>query len=408
MPARVGVLHHPRSFFPPELYQAVDGAVELVWVLVDHDPADRVTRQLLPRLGAVADISSSEPDAAAASLAALGLDGIVTFVDDHLVLAAELAARLGLLFHTPEVASTIVNKCRQRAALGAAQVPGPQFWTLPAGLRHDDLIELCAEIRYPAVLKPAYGSGSRGIVGLAGVDDLVDAYVPELEALVEEHLEDDPGHDRRFASYLSVESVVSGGEASHVAITGRFPLASGYRETGNFIPAALPESSQSELLEVTNQAIGALGITDSVLHTEIKLTPDGPRLIEVNGRLGGRPPFVLQSISDVNLFQVACRLAAGERVHLPRLVKCREVGYWRMLQPPTGASRVLDVRGVTEIRELEHVDSAVVNRGAGQAVDARLGTDGSIVTIRGRVGSLEALAEMIDLIDRSVSIEYEL
>ena len=41
------------------------------------------------------------------------------------------------------------------------------------------------------------------------------------------------------------------------------------------------------MLDIASMAIKALGVRVGFLHTEIKLTPDGPRIIEVNGRLGG-------------------------------------------------------------------------------------------------------------------------
>ena len=65
------------------------------------------------------------------------------------------------------------------------------------------------------------------------------------------------------------------------------------------------------VLGMVADAIEALGIRTAVVHTEVKLTPEGPRLIEVNGRLGARPPFILQGISKVNLFLEACLLAVG-------------------------------------------------------------------------------------------------
>jgi predicted ATP-grasp superfamily ATP-dependent carboligase len=408
MPGRVAVLHHRRSFFAPDLREAVGDAAELLWVLVDPDPDDGATKRLLRHLGRVVEIKSDELDAAAEVLASCDLDGIVTFVDDHLVLAAGLAARLGLRYHSPEVAATISNKRRQRERLNDAGVPGARLWTLAAALELDQLRLRAEQITYPAVLKPAYGSASRGITALASADDLIDLYDPQTEQYVEQYLNDDPNGDPRFASYLSVESVVSHGEVSHVAICGRFPLADHYRETGNFIPAPVSASTQAALFEVTDAAIAALAITDAVLHTEIKLTPDGPRVIEVNGRLGGRPPFVLRSVSEVNLFQIACHVAMGAPVRLEEMARCDAIGYWRMLQPPAGASAVRELRGVSELKQLDAVDMVVVSRGAGQPIDPALGTDGAVITVRGRVDDLNALARTIELIDRTIEINYEL
>lgn len=407
MPGRVGVLHHPRSFFPADLKESVGAAAELVWVLVDHDSQDHLTRELVHRLGDVAEVSSGDLDAAAEILSGQALGGIVTYVDDHLVLAAQLAQRLGLSYHTPEVAAGIANKRAQREALAQAGVPGPEFWALPIGLSSDGLRVISEQVRYPAVLKPAFGSGSRGILALDSPAALIAAYRPEIEQYVEEYLSDDPHRDLRFASYLSVESVVSHSVISHVAITGRFALAEPYRETGNFIPAAVTGRQAQELCDITEAAIKALGITSAVLHTEIKLTPHGPRVIELNGRLGGRPPFVLLSVAEVNLFQSSCLIALGEEVRFGSLAPCSGVGYWRMVQPPLAATRVRDLRGIAELARRPGVSSVVVNRGPGKPVDVRLGTDGAVVTVRGRVENLEELAATVAMIDREMEVEYE-
>jgi biotin carboxylase len=408
MPGRLAVLHHHRSFFPPDLHEAVGDAAELVWVLPDGVEDALFGRRLLRRLGQVLDIPSDDADAAAAVLERERIGGIVTFVDDNLVLAAEIAARLGLIYHTPEVARTLASKTRQRDVLAAAGVPGPRHWTIPSGLDHATLGLRARDLVYPSVLKPAAGSGSRGIIKLASADGLLAAYDPRSEYLVEEHLADDPDADPRFASYLSVESVISRGVSDHVAVCGRFPLAEPFRETGNFIPAAVDLEAERELLELTDRTIAALGIVSAVIHTEIKLTPDGPKLIEVNGRLGGRPPFVLRTISDVNLWRAACRIALGAPVARRGIVRPESIGYWRMIQPPVQARRVLQVTGLGELAELPFVESVRLSRAPGDAVDWQDGTDGKVLTVCGRVGDLAELARAVDEIGRTVRIDYEL
>ena len=311
MRSRVAVLHHARSFFPLELAHQVGDAAELIWV-VDSGTVDTTTNRLIRRSGPswTPPISTPRPQLPPWSMPA---PRVVTFVDDHLEAAADLAARLGFRYHTPAVARTLVDKRLQRLAFHEAGVPGPGFWAIPAGATAEETADIAALVAYPAVLKPAEGSGSRDMYSVAGPDELVAAVSanPAMGYLVEQYLQDWPGRDPRFAGYLSVESAVSDGRISHAALTGRFPLAEPFRETGNFIPALVPDGLEADLLELASSALRALQIRDAITHTEIKLTPDGPKVIEVNGRLGGRPPFVLRRVSEVNLFAAACRVALG-------------------------------------------------------------------------------------------------
>jgi biotin carboxylase len=409
VPPRVAVLHSPRSFDPLDLLDQVGDTAELLWVIDADMTEDRVATRLLGRLGTVIDVAGLSPEAAVAVVGGHRPDGIVTFVDDHLQHAAALAAGLGLPYHRPEVAATLMDKRLQRLALDRGGVPGPRYWVVGDELTSEQVAEVAAEVAYPVVLKPAQGSGSRGIRPVASAEELVAGWEADTGGsgyLLEEYLRGDPDHSRWFADYFSVESVVSRGHSSHVAITGRFPLAPPFRETGNFIPGILEPRLREPVLEVVDDAIQALGITDAIIHTEIKLVADGPKVIEVNGRLGGRPPFVLHDVSDVNLFQAACLVALGQPVGCRALAECTGVGFWLMLQPPMWARQVAAVDGLPELSALPGVDSVRLTRPPGSPADWSLGTDSQVVTVRGRVADHPALAEMVEVITQTVSIGY--
>jgi hypothetical protein len=123
--------------------------------------------------------------------------------------------------------------------------------------------------------------------------------------------------------------------------------------------------------------------------------------------LGGRPPFVLESVSDVNLFRCAIQVALGVPVVFEQLVACREVGYWFMIQPPVTAAGLVAVDGLDVVADMDAVDSVTLGRNPGDSVDWREGTASRIVTVQGRVADLETLASTIDAIERTVSIVYE-
>ena len=147
-------------------------------------------------------------------------------------------------------------------------------------------------------------------LGVAGASDRA---APEL--VLEEYLQDRPeaaGH--HFADYVSVESVVSDGRVSHLAITGRFPPAEPFRETGFFIPCAFDEDECAAIAELATAAVRALGVEVGSLHTEVKLTPQGPRVIELNGRIGGGVPEMLADATGIELLPLAMRVALGESI----------------------------------------------------------------------------------------------
>ncbi len=417
---RIAVLHHPKSFFPLDVFQRVHDVAELVWVVdaaqwppapADADDGPIPDERLLRRLGRLVDVTGLSPSEAAVRLAEEHPDGVVSFVDHNIERAADLAARLGLPFHSPPVARLVVDKRHQREAFEREGLPQARFWPVPRGLDAADVEAVAADVVYPAVLKPARGSGSVDIQRVGSAEELLAALraaPPDgREWLVEEYLPDTyrPAEDW-CANYVSVESVVSRGEVSHVAVCGRFPLAEPFRESGNFMPALFEPIPERALFGLVEDAVRALGIHDSVLHTEIKLTADGPRLIEVNGRLGGRPPFVLETVSSVNLFAVTCQVAAGTPVKFEQPVEVSGVGYWLMIHAPTWARRVETVEGVERVAALEGVDLVRVNRGPGSPLDWRAGTDAHVLVVRGRTAGHRELGDVVAAIRRSAELTF--
>jgi biotin carboxylase len=197
------------------------------------------------------------------------------------------------------------------------------------------------------------------------------------------------------------------GEIRHVALNGRFPLAEPFRETGTFIPAELSQGQQTAVLEVATAALGAIGVKTGAFHTEIKLTPDGPRVIEVNGRLGGGVPEMLFQASGVPIFELSMRVALGETVVVDGPVPCARVGWRFLFQPPTAARRVVSIEGLDRLAALSGVNEVFVNRSPGDPIDWREGTRHYIYSVHGVAADYDELLEIGRFIHEEVSIAYE-
>src|SRR5262249_1594043 len=100
------------------------------------------------------------------------------------------------------------------------------------------------------------------------------------------------------------------------------------------------------------RAIVSVGASNGAVHTEIKLTPEGPRIIEVNGRLGGCIGELLAE-AGYNVVAEIGRVALG-RSPLEQPA-CRH--YVSFLTPRTLAAyvRVPSVSGLADIAELAGV-----------------------------------------------------
>jgi biotin carboxylase len=396
---RLAFAYHPRSFGTMAIAEAAEGICELVWIIDSSDPEMSSMARLLRRLGEVLDVAGMSVEQAADAIGASKPDGILALADSRLLWTARIAELIDLPFLGAAVAEVLTDKYLQRAALMRAGLPVPGFWLVPNGNGSGAWSELEQEATFPAVLKPRRGEGSRDTVRVDSMGELKEMVAQTQQAgtggselVLEEYLGDRAGAERSdFADYVSVESVVSAGHVSHLAITGRFPPADPFRETGFFIPSAYGEADRAAIIEVAGAAVRAVGVERGLLHTEVKLTPEGPRVIELNGRIGGGVPEMLADAAGVELLPMALRVALGEKIVFETLPACDRVGFLLYVQAPFEMRTVRAVDGLDELRAQPGVQEVTLNRGPGRSVDWRSGNHGHVFSVRGAVADHEAL-----------------
>ena len=154
--------------------QAAAGLCSILW-LVDGDDPIQADRRALERFGQVVDLGRTSAGRWADVVGPLRPDGILTFSDQRMVELAHLAEDLGLSFHRPEVARRLTDKVAQRDALRRAGLPVPATTALGSELDDGDLKEIAKGVRFPAVLKPVYGTDSRTTVRVDDPDELLGA-----------------------------------------------------------------------------------------------------------------------------------------------------------------------------------------------------------------------------------------
>ena len=386
---RLGVFDDQTSISLLPFYEIARHYCRIVWV-VGWSPTRHPAR-LLSRFGEVADVTGMEHSDAAEYLEHLQLDGVVVFNDPPIRLAAAVAQRLGLPFHSPHTAELLTDKLAQRTALRDAGLPVPAFAAVRAG---DDV----GEFPYPAVLKPRAGAGSRDTFKVTSAEQVAAALSQcdqTEEFILEEWLRDQNEEPGLSADLVSVESVVRDGVIEHLMVSGRFPFAPPFRETGNFMPSDFSRDDKEAMADLAGLAIEAMKVRHGLLHTEVKMTPDGPRIIEINGRLGGGIPTLMDRIGGPSLHAWAVQLALGDDVGPVPVLADSPVAFFRWIVAPQSATAVEGMEGVDDLRALTGVEEVHVNRPSGSAVDAREGSPtGHVVKIDGLVHSHQELSAL--------------
>ncbi|WP_082393245.1 ATP-grasp domain-containing protein [Nocardia arizonensis] len=273
-----------------------------------------------PLLSAANIVSAdSNDESAVASYArdlhrVLRFDGVLSSCDYYLPTVASIAAELGLPGPRRDAVAAACDKAKTRELCSAAGVPGPHY---AVAARWADIAAAAEEIGYPVVVKPIDLCGGMFVRRVEDVDQLraaVDAIAGfpvnargqarAPQVLVEQCL---------VGEEFSVETVTVGGRTTIVGITDKRVVGDGcYIEAGHMFPAALAPALAESIGGLAVSAIQALGLDGTVAHTEVKLTAEGPRLIEVNPRpAGNRITELVRRVTGIDLAAAHADLAAG-------------------------------------------------------------------------------------------------
>lgn len=392
-----------------QLVQAAAGAWHPMWLVDRETLVDQRSLRLLSRLGTVIDLTGLDPAGRADCVAEYHPDGVIAFADSDLVQAAQIGTPLGLPVNSADTAIRLTNKLAQRVALENAGLPVPRFWPAPMGMGDEARRELVRDVSQPSIVKPQHGAGSRHTYRAVSVDAL-ERILREnrsTDLIVEELLPDGwERMERPYADFVSVESVLACGRLHHLGITGRATLAEPFLDTGVFVPAFLPPGLDLELMDIAGQAIAALGARVGCFHTEIKLTPKGPCVIEVNGRVGGSLPELFQLAGMPSMLDIVCRAALGESLRLDGPPRPRRVAYDLVLSPPVWASRLSRLDHVEMVGQIPGVVSIDVNRTPGDEVDWREGYDGRIYTVFGSADDHAAMWTARQRVLDTLAVEF--
>lgn len=244
------------------------------------------------------------------------IDGVLCWDEARILPASKIAQVLGLPGGDPEAVLRCRDKHLTREAMAAAGVAQPR--SIAVGTL-DEALAAAAEIGYPVVLKPRAIAASLGVVLAADEAELRQYFAFAREMNVPGALIYDEGavlvEEYADGPEISVDSAVFQGQVMPICLAHKvigYPPY--FEEIGHFVDGADPMLADPALIRTLEQAHAALGFTDGMTHTEFRLTPTGPKLIEVNARLGGDLiPYLGMRATGVDSGLAAAAVACGRR-----------------------------------------------------------------------------------------------
>lgn len=408
----VVVLYDQGAASPFEILRAARKVCRVVLAFDGANPRIAAESRDLTRLGATLDLTGLDESEAADAVRDLAPAGITTFSEFALPQVSTIARAAALPANDESVVRNLTDKIAQRRTLAESGVDVVRFATVATA---GDLRAAVDEVGLPAVLKPARGAGSRDTYLLSDREDVAVAAdaLPGRPApaaatsfVLEELLVGDPGvAGPEWGDYVSVDSVTTPDGRRHFGVTGKLPLAPPFREQGMVFPAPLDPSIRFEALRLAERALDAVGMTWGISHVELKLTASGPRVIEVNGRLGGDVGWLVRTAAGVDPTAEALRNALGEPPSFED-VECSAVAFTYLVSPPLDAVALHDVRGIEDVAKLPGIVSATVETPPGEKVDWRWGTECHAALVCGRAETHAGVLQLLGRVQQTLDVEW--
>ena len=316
-----------------DLVVASDGALPLGGrPVIPVRPADleASTRRVLARAGPV--------------------DAVVAADTPMLVLAATVAAAMGLPHNPVDAVRAATDKAAQRQRWAAAGLPQPSFRLVPA----QACVRQAAEaVGFPCVVKAVSLSASQGVLRAddpaAAVEAarrirkvLDEAERPASEPLlIEEYL---PGPE------LSIDGVLTAGDLTVTAVFDKPGTPDGptFEETLLVSPSRLPSGTLAAAVRTAADAARSLGLSTGPIHAELRAGNEhsdrGPAMLELASRsIGGLCSRALRFPGGASLEEIVLANALGRPI--PAATgSLRPCGVFMLPVPRAGILRAVEGR----------------------------------------------------------------
>lgn len=299
------------------------------------------------------------------SAAARPIDGLIVVGDRPTVIAARVADRMGLPWHSPDAAVVARHKLLTHECLRDAGLPVPWFTAVSINEEPPRVIRRAES--YPCVLKPVALSGSRGVMRSDDAEGLAAAFA-RLQSLMrqpEVQAERDDAHASALIEGFipgreyALEGLMTAGTLQTLAIFDKPDPLDGpfFEETLYVTPSRLPETAQRAVVAATQAGVAALGLSHGPVHAELRVDQGQVWVLEIAPRsIGGLCSRALRFGADVSLEELILRHGLGqeignvERETAASGVMMIPIPARGRLDHVAGLDRARAVPGVTEVR----------------------------------------------------------
>lgn len=383
------VVYDEGSVSPRRLDQlARKMGVTLIFVVANTVHA----RRMVPVLEFFGPVVSGPQRSWIEALRSFRPDGVITFSERQLRAASWLADLFGLPGQPVRLMDAITTKFAQRTRLREAGVDAVRIAIVSS---ENDASGALDTVGLPAIVKPNLGLSSRNTMLVRSEEEYwatVRRLLPREGILVVEEYLVGEVHPAPWGDYVAVDCLAQDKQVRPVFVTGKFQLVPPYREQGGYASPCLPVGVVEQSRATAVAAVRALGFETGMADVELKLTAQGPRVIEVNGRLGGWVDDLASRGGWFSPAEAAMSAALSQPVALPE-PDHPTIAFNLAVIAPMDARRVTSLSAPESLRELPGVEHVGLRARPGMKLNWRDGTGGTtLATLSGVAADHRELA----------------
>lgn len=213
------------------------------------------------------------------------IDGVLTAATDFSVL---VMSRIAEEMHLPGInyqsAKTIKNKAAVRKCLFEAQADDTGYAFEIDSIAQID--EILSQIKYPVMVKPCDGSGSRGASKVEKKESFKKACEFAMGGSVTHRAIAEPFI---VGKEYGVESFVDNGSIHILAVMQKdMTLPPYYAELGHAIPSGLTSEIENRVKQCVEKALKALKVNHGSVNMDLLITDSGEvHIVDIGARMGG-------------------------------------------------------------------------------------------------------------------------
>ncbi len=337
------------------------------------------------------------------------LSGVVPGDEFFVPMTASVSAALGLPGLAPDVVIAVRDKSVMRTRLAEAGVRVPEF-RLAHNAAH--VTAAGADVGFPCVLKPTTMVGSIGVKRADNQNQLREAYQQVLN-------ETAPVNGARLSPEVVIEQYLRGPEYSVegylaesgpvlVGITTKHLGAEPYfQEVGHLVRRAAAAPEYSIIAPYVRAVISALKVDVGAFHAELRLTEDGPALIEIGARLGGDHITALTELATgVSLpqFTIASLTNTSIPSSLRPTAAVAVAGIHYVTEPKLLGKAYQRLRGWGAIQQIAGVFEAAIEIPPGSIIPAQHDFRSRIARVKFTAGSYQAAWDTRQLLSDTLRV----